>query len=272
MPDRQRFERVPVSLQKSHEKTKANPSPKRLGTAKFAFMEDLDAQQLAAYLHLTPAQVTKMASRGRLPGRRVGGDWRFSEAEIHHWLEERIGAGDEEELDRLDLVLDRNAMPHPRPVVELCQTATIEIPLSSRTRGSVIRNMCEIATRTGLMWDANAMAQAVEMREAMHPTALDCGVALLHPRRPQTSILSDSVIALGICPSAIPFSDDGQLVDVFFLICSFDDPSHLRILSRLSRLITATDLLTRLRQATDANQAHAALVTCDHGLDSAGEL
>ena len=51
-------------------------------------MEDLDVARLANYLHLSPDQVTKMAVRGRIPGRKVGGQWRFSEAEIHHWLEE----------------------------------------------------------------------------------------------------------------------------------------------------------------------------------------
>ncbi|MBL6725943.1 MAG: helix-turn-helix domain-containing protein, partial [Rubripirellula sp.] len=61
-------------------------------------MEDHNVAQVAAYLHVTPAQIIKMASRGLLPGRRVGGDWVFNEAEIHHWLEEKIGASDSEEL------------------------------------------------------------------------------------------------------------------------------------------------------------------------------
>ena len=52
---------------------------------------DFDIDSLATYLHLTPAKVTRMADRGKLPGRKVGGQWRFSEAEIHHWLEQRIG-------------------------------------------------------------------------------------------------------------------------------------------------------------------------------------
>ncbi len=54
-------------------------------------MEDLDIAKLADYLHLTPPQVSKMALRGRIPARKVGGEWRFNEAEIHHWLEEQIG-------------------------------------------------------------------------------------------------------------------------------------------------------------------------------------
>ena len=203
-------------------------------------MEDLDVATLADYLHVTPDQVTRMADRGKLPGRKVSGQWRFNEAEIHHWLEERIGVSDSEELTRVQRVLDRVAGDgNDRPISELCTVETIQVPLNARTRGSVIRSMSDLATKSGLMWDASAMGEAVKAREQMHPTALESGVALLHPRRPQTSILADSVIALAVCPAPIPFSDSGQLTDIFFLICSYDDATHLRILARLSRLMTS---------------------------------
>ncbi len=58
--------------------------------------EALDLDGLAAFLHLTPAQVGRLADRGKLPGRKVGGQWRFSPAEIHHWMEQRIGLSGEE--------------------------------------------------------------------------------------------------------------------------------------------------------------------------------
>jgi len=220
-------------------------------------MEDLDVAKLAEYLHLTPDQVAKMAMRGRLPGRRVGGEWRFSEAEIHHWLEERIGLSDEEGLDKVQRVLDRAASgkAEDRAIHELCTIETVEVPLNARTRGSVIRSMSKLAAKSGMMWDAPTMTEAVQAREQMHPTALDNGVALLHPRRPQTSILADSVIALAVCPSAIPFSDSGHLTDIFFLICSYDDESHLRILAKLSRLITKPELLDGLRASESPKEA-----------------
>ena len=60
--------------------------------------EDFDIDRLAAYLHMMPAAVVKLAERGKLPGRRVGGEWRFSAAEIHHWLEDRIGLSDDDAL------------------------------------------------------------------------------------------------------------------------------------------------------------------------------
>ena len=236
----------------------------------FELMEDLDVPKLAEYLHLTPEQVKKMAVRGRLPGRRVGGQWRFSEAEIHHWLEEQIGVSDADELVKVQKVLDRGqGRQTDNPIRNLCSVETIAIPLNARTRTSVIRSMCDLAAISGLMWDAPAMAEAVKAREKMHPTALDCGVALLHPRRPQTSILSDSVLALAVCPSPLPFSDTGHLTDIFFLICSYDDASHLRILAKLSRMVADGELLDNLRKSTSASEAHGYLCQSEEAIDDA---
>ncbi|WP_235935390.1 PTS sugar transporter subunit IIA [Candidatus Laterigemmans baculatus] len=238
-----------------------------------SIVEDFDIGQLAAYLHLTPAQVLKMAERNRLPGRKVGGQWRFPEAEIHHWLEERIGAADEEQLERVEAMLDRSAGAEKTPRLgELLHPEAVAAPLLARTRSSVIREMCQLAANTGLLWDPAAMGEAVQAREAMHPTALDSGVALLHPRRPQTSILADSLIAVGICRSPLPFSDAGQLTDIFFLICSYDDAVHLRILAKLSRVLGSDDVLTGLRAAESPRDAIAILRQADDELYHPSEI
>ena len=39
--------------------------------------------RLAAYLHLDLTLVRRMAGRGKIPGRRKNGDWRFHEAAEH---------------------------------------------------------------------------------------------------------------------------------------------------------------------------------------------
>lgn len=221
--------------------------------------KDFDIDQLATYLHITPDQVTKMVSRGKLPGRRVNGQWRFSESEIHHWLEEQIGVGDAADLVKVEKILDRNwdtTVDERTMLSEFMMAEAIEIPLLARTRGSVIREMSRLATVTGLLWDAETMAEAVQARESLHPTALENGVALLHPRRPQASILSDSLVALGISPQPIPFGNAaGHLTDVFFLICSTDDQVHLRILARLARIVSDEVFLTMLRSAASPAEA-----------------
>lgn len=221
--------------------------------------EDFDIDGLAAYLHMMPSAVVKLAERGKLPGRRVGGEWRFSPAEIHHWLEKRIGLSDEEALVHMEGALDRasiQAAPDEVCIAELLHREAMAVPLDARTRTSVIDSMTQLAATTGLLWDPVKMAEAVRAREEMHTTALDNGVALLHPRRPMSTILAEAVVALGVAPRGIPFGGSGGLTDVFFLICSTTDHEHLRILARLSRVINDQELLSAIRTAADAVEVH----------------
>jgi PTS system nitrogen regulatory IIA component len=131
----------------------------------------------------------------------------------------------------------------------------IAIPLDARTRNSVIEQMTELAAGTGFLWDAQKMAEAVRAREEMHSTALDNGVALLHPRRPMPSILAEALLTLGVAGRGIPFGSSGSLTDVFFLICSTSDHEHLRILARLSRVINDQEFLAALREAGGPDEA-----------------
>jgi PTS system nitrogen regulatory IIA component len=155
--------------------------------------DDFDVDRLAAYLHLNPQQVSRLADRGRLPGRKVGGQWRFPQGEIHHWLEKRIGLSDEEELIEVESVLQQSAPSDEQEDILLTDMLPLEaiaVPLLARTRNSVISSMVELAAQTGWLWDTEKMSQAVHSREEMHSTALENGIALLHPRRPLATNLS----------------------------------------------------------------------------------
>jgi PTS system nitrogen regulatory IIA component len=233
--------------------------------------EDFDLDRLATYLHLTPAQVLRLAERGKLPGRKVQGQWRFAQAEVHHWLENRIGFSDEEELQQMEAIL-RPATNHrtsPRAIAEMLPLPAIELPLLAKTRNSVISSMTEVAARTGFLWDAQKMAEAVRAREDMHPTALEIGVALMHPRRPMASILGEAFLAFGRTEKAIPFGGrSGMLTDLFFLICSTDDRGHLQTLARLSRIIAEPELLSALRTAPNAPAVHHAIRSAEQNLSN----
>ncbi|MEQ8210648.1 MAG: PTS sugar transporter subunit IIA [Lacipirellulaceae bacterium] len=233
-------------------------------------MDDFDVASLAAYLHLMPAQIAKLAERGKIPGRRVGGEWVFSRPEIHHWLEERIGVSDDDELATMETNLERaDQSGVDLELSDLLLSESIAIPLQARTRKKVITAMCELAASTGMLWDPTKMSEAVTAREELQSTALDIGVALLHPRRPQSSILAQTVIALGITATGIPFGGaHGQLTDVFFLIASTSDQEHLRVLARLARVINDPDWLAELRSAEDPKAARKLVVDRDIELSS----
>lgn len=221
--------------------------------------EDFDVERLAIHLHLRPDQIQRMAERGKLPGRRIAGQWRFSQAEMHHWWEARIGDSDTAGLAQMETVLQRYGTEE-LPTISLTTMLfpeAIAIPLEARTRNSVITGMVRLAAGTGLLWDEAKMSEAVKAREDLHPTALDCGVALLHPRRPLSSILAEPLLAFGATANGIPFGGGGSLTDLFFLICSCDERGHLRVLARLSRLVGNPLLLSALRVASTAAEVRA---------------
>jgi len=230
---------------------------------------DFDIARLAAYLHLTPQQVARLADRGKLPGRKVAGQWRFAKAEIHHWLEQRIGLSNEDGLVEVEATLQRSAGTGDQQEISIAAMLpreAIAVPLHARTRNSVISGMAELAAGTGLLWDAKAMAEAVKVREDMHPTALENGVALMHPRRPMAKIIAEPFLALGCTSTGIPFGGASPMSDVFFLICSTEDRGHLRTLARLSRILTLPGLLDELRQAADAETVNRLIVEAEKKL------
>ena len=225
---------------------------------------------MARHLRMDRATVARLAERGKLPGRRVGGQWRFSHADIHLWWEERIRGGSGDELASYEAVLGDNpaAASEPlRSIAEILPPEGVRVPLAARTRNSVLTSLVELAADTGLLWDPDKMEEAVRAREATDSTALDNGVALLHPPRPIPGILAQPLLVLARTHQGLPFGHPrGCLTDIFFLICSVDERSHLWVLARLARLINDPAVLQGLRSAEDGAEARQLLLEAEVAL------
>ncbi|MBY0227680.1 MAG: helix-turn-helix domain-containing protein, partial [Gemmataceae bacterium] len=99
--------------------------------------ETMDIEQAASYLSRDAREVGKLASRGVLPGRKVGGEWRFARAEIHHWAVARMH---EWEADDLRAVESAHAVEIDEPLLtSLLRESTVALPLRASTKGSVLR-------------------------------------------------------------------------------------------------------------------------------------
>src|SRR5579883_2900079 len=95
----------------------------------------MDMEQLAAYLQRDIREVGKLASRGHLPGHRVGGEWRFARAEINQWIEKHLHAYDEKQLTALETAGRRGGDREPL-LSELLAEASIAVPLVATTKSS----------------------------------------------------------------------------------------------------------------------------------------
>jgi excisionase family DNA binding protein len=67
-------------------KRKSNPTPPQTGAVNRPAGEVLTLPEAAAYLRLPEQDVLAAAATQGLPGRLVGGEWRFLKAALQHWL------------------------------------------------------------------------------------------------------------------------------------------------------------------------------------------
>jgi PTS system nitrogen regulatory IIA component len=224
----------------------------------------MDVDQLAAYLRRDAREVGKLASRGRLPGHKVGGEWRFARAEINRWLETQLPGYTDEQLTALES--GRGEVQEPL-LANLLSPACVAVPLAASTKASVLKELVKLAEESWEIYDPEAILEAVRAREELVSTALPIGVAFPHPRRPLASALGESVLAFGRTASGVPYGDpNGGLTDCFFLICCRDDQTHLRVLARLTRLLLRDGFLTQLRAAEIPTDAYEVITAAEREL------
>src|SRR5438067_978147 len=124
--------------------------------------DTMDLAQLASLLQRDQRELSKLASRGQLPGRKVGGHWRFANAEIQQWIEAEMPGFDEAQLKSLE---DAHPQPTEPLVTRLLGPDSVEVPLQARTPGSVIRAMVRLAEQSWQVYDPDAVLNAVQARE-----------------------------------------------------------------------------------------------------------
>jgi nitrogen PTS system EIIA component len=226
--------------------------------------EMMDMEQLAAYLQRDIREVGKLASRGHLPGHKVGGQWRFARAEINHWIETQLPVYTEKQLANLESAGDGDGEPL---LANLLSEASMAVPLPASTKVSVLKELVNLAEQSWQVYDPEAVLDAIRAREEMGSTALPSGVAIPHPRRPLPAALGESVMAYGRTASALPFGAPmGGLTDIFFLVCCRDDRTHLRVLARLTRLLMRPEFLDELRAAETVGETWEKIAAAEREL------
>ncbi|MFK7817664.1 MAG: PTS sugar transporter subunit IIA [Planctomycetaceae bacterium] len=223
-------------------------------------------EELAVQLGQDRRVVEKQVSRGHIPGRRVGGEWRFNKTEISDWLEHQIRSLDEPDLAILERSQQSPEVTERSPVGNLLQLDLVQVPLNGKTRGSVMRELVEVAGRTWQVFDAAAILEAVLQREEVGSTAFPGGVAIPHPQNRMPDAIGEPLIAFGKAQRGIPFGGP-YLIDMFFLVLARDPNTHLKVLARLSRLFQAEDFLDDLRETTDSESAYNFILEADAKLD-----
>jgi len=147
---------------------------------------------------------------------------------------------------------------------ELLTPEHIRIPLAATTKGGILRELVEAAV-SGNGYAADEVLGAVLQREREFPTGIGYGVAVPHGRTPA---LSGLVTVAGTTPAPVPYETvDGEPVRLFFLLAGPESTAgeHVKVLSRISRLVRREPVRARLLAARTPEEFHRVLCDAEVG-------
>jgi excisionase family DNA binding protein len=220
----------------------------------------LTAKEAAEYLKLAERTLVRLAHEGKIPGVKIGGQWRFRRALLDEYLDTLASESVATSGTAPTQVIDA-------PMAEIFTVEQIIPKLEAVNRPEVIHAMSEHVTKLGLVEDQGWLEAALAARERLVPTAVPEGVAFLHARRRAADKFPKQFIAMGRSPEGVVFgSPDMGKTNIFFLLALRNDALHLRWLSRLAWIVRSPSRLARLTDADSAQAIHAAM------LEAAGEL
>ena len=139
--------------------------------------ESMNIDELAKYLKQDARDVNKLANKGTIPGKKVGGEWRFHRNEINYWIESNLHEHENETLLHFEshapIECERGLL-----VSKFLGEACIASPLKASTRASVLKELVTLAEQSWQVYDPTAIHAALVERESIASTALAGGIAI----------------------------------------------------------------------------------------------
>ncbi|MFQ5489570.1 MAG: PTS sugar transporter subunit IIA [Phycisphaerae bacterium] len=221
----------------------------------------MSLEEFARFVGMDPRQVQREANHGNLPGRRVGGQWRFNMIQVHDWLQSRMLTLPDDRLATLDRSIGSATQAGASRVTDLIGAEGIELQMAASTKTSVLRELVNLADRTQLLYDGKELFEALRTREAAGSTALPGGLAIPHPAQPLPYATAEPLVCIGRVVHPVGFgAPDGAMTQLFFLICSHESQAHLHVLARLMRMLQDDDTVESLRTLDDAAEVLQLLI------------
>jgi excisionase family DNA binding protein len=212
--------------------------------------------ELAVYLHLDEATVSKLVTAGKIPALQVDRQWRFKRAAIDEWIEQQLVGDDENFADVPDGM--------KLPLEDLLPDQAIITNLRAKTAMGVIEELAARAYTNGWLVDKPWFVGAVVERESLSSTAMEGGVAFLHTRAKDKGKINRPFVVVGRSWEGIAFNaPDGHPTYLFFLLGLKYDRLHLPILGRLARALRNPTTIAKLRSLSSPDQVRALLLKED---------
>lgn len=207
-------------------------------------MPYLTIKEVANLFGVCEKTIYRLLNKGKLPGVKIGGQWRFSRQEIQERLKQE------------------QIQTTPRPAI--ITTNTKEISLNEallaggiffQIPGTSIEEVLENAV-TNIYQNSKPEQQklvnALLFRERLCTTAIGQGIALPHPRHPSSFHFGHSSISLCFLENALDLeATDNQPINTLFFVFAKTEKEHLHLLKILASMLHQHDFINILKPTSN---------------------
>jgi nitrogen PTS system EIIA component len=152
-------------------------------------------------------------------------------------------------------------------IEDILQEPCVLDDLKAGTKQEVLMELVEALQRQRLVGDAKAVVGVILDREKLGSTGIGEGVAIPHGKLKR---MKDVVTAFGRSREGVEFDAvDGKKVHILFLLLAPEGAAglHLKMLSRISRVLRDASFRNRLMDLPSAPLIYSALIDEDRKLE-----
>ena len=142
-------------------------------------------------------------------------------------------------------------------ISDILSTDVIAVNMETADKEDAIRKVIDLASKSGMILDKEKVSKTIFEREKLVSTGVGKGFAIPHGK---TDSIEDVVAAFAITKEAIDFdSIDGEPVRFIFLLIGKENllNTHIKLLSRISRLMNKDEFRERLLDAKTSDDVLA---------------
>jgi PTS system nitrogen regulatory IIA component len=151
-------------------------------------------------------------------------------------------------------------------IEEILKESCVVADMKGKTKGEALFDLVDVLKKANLIYNLEKAVNVILEREKLGSTGIGDGVAIPHGKMKD---IHNIVCAFGRSKDGVDFDAvDRKPVHIFFLLLAPEDSAslHLKMLSRISKILRDPSFRKRLIELTDAHDIYTNVVEEDRRL------